>query len=185
MGQMTAGKRTGSAFDIEPVALPVVISILAVDPGPVHCGMALFSASGGWHVVETADTAPVACLHDVADWIAEPGPGVLVVEGFQLYPNMLQEQGLSRMGTPEVIGALKWLYLSAGNPEVSFYEQGASIKRHGCMYMNRVAGGHCEYGYKDGSRVWIHDIEAHVGTNPHKRDAESHGWYRVKVLTGD
>jgi hypothetical protein len=184
LGEMTAGKRTGSAFDIVPMQMPVVDSILAVDPGPVHCGMAWFVAEKGWHVTETADVVPIECLRSTRDWIAEPGPGVLVVEGFQLYPNMLQEQGLSRMGTPEVIGALKWLYLSADNPEVSFYEQGASIKRHGCMYMNQVAGGHCEYGYRGGSRVWIHDTEAHAGTNPHKRDAEAHGWYRVKVLAG-
>lgn len=182
---MSESKRTGSAFDIvAPAQIGRVNNLLAIDPGPVHCGMAWFQGQNGWHVTETVDTNPLDCLYLTQSWIREPGPGVLVVEGFQLYPNMLQEQGLSRMGTPEVIGALKWLYISESTEEVAFYEQGASVKQHGCAYLNKLAGGQCDYGYKGGKRVWVHDAEVHVGTNPHKRDAEAHGWFRIKKLKG-
>lgn len=177
-------KRTGSAFDIEPREVEAANSLLAIDPGSVHCGMAWFVSDGGWHVSETIDVSPLECLEQTRDWVHEDGPGVLVVEGFQLYPNMLQEQGLSRMGTPEVIGALKWLYLSEAHYDLAFYEQGASLKQHGCAYMNTIAGGQCFRGYKGGQMMWIHDPDVHVGTNPHKRDAEAHGWFRIKKLMG-
>jgi hypothetical protein len=167
--------RTGSAFpllsDPSGYGMPEhVRSLFAIDPGTRHCGMALFTLDeGGWCVDSTMDLEPLECLARVRRWVEYVAGGVLVVEGFQLYPTMLQEQGLSRMGTPEVLGALKYLYLRDGTAphgRVGFVEQGASIKAAGRRYMERKG-------------------IAHVGSNIHKRDAEAHGWYRVRKVAGD
>ena len=166
-----------------------VDSVLSIDPGTSHCGMANFTPPGaggrevghpsGWGVYATYDKSPVECLEHVEDWFEVVQFGVLVVEGFQLYPNMLQQQGLSRMGTPEVIGALKWAYIRAGHEGIAFYEQGASVKLTGCEFM----GGGCHHEMVKGKKTWVHDTEAHTGSNIHKRDAEAHGWYRVRKIT--
>lgn len=181
MAPETTSRRAGSAFEIpEPTLQPSPTRILAIDPGTRHCGMAWLERNGhGWHVNALGDQLPMDCLLTTRSWLEgvfsdpQEATGVLVVEGFQLYPDKLQQQGLSRMGTPEVIGALKWLYLdecwlgwrSGRRPRarVAFVEQGASIKQHGRKYMESRG------------------IEVQ-GSNPHKRDAEAHGWYRVRKL---
>lgn len=172
--------RTGSAFELEKYNSKLLPDrLLAIDPGTRHCGMAVFhldkaiiTAGTGaipWVLDQTLDAPPLGCLDFVQSWLREGGVGQLVVEGYQLYPNMMQQQGLSRMGTPEIIGALKYIYFNTIGRNVwecRFNEQGASIKSPGRRYMDE------------------NKIEE-VGTNPHKRDAEAHGWYRIKVLEAE
>ena len=187
MGGVTGRRkaRTGSGFEIPKLRVEGISKLLAIDPGTRHCGMALLErrGAGDWKVTETMDLGPVACLQYTSLWVAKASRAALVLEGYQLFPTMLQEQGLSRMGTPEVIGALKWEYLRLDRPLVALYEQGASVKQRGCAYLNELHGGLCRYEHKGGKRVWSHDTEVHTGSNIHKRDAEAHGWYRARKIT--
>lgn len=177
----TEGKRTGSAFDIpvDPITagvadLPIAFPeyLLAIDPGTRHCGMASFARDEeGWHLNSTSDVLPIDCVTETKDWLTalrtSEKLGQLVVEGYQLYPGKLQEQGMSRMGTPEIIGALKWVFIESRDDgfEGWFKEQGASVKSSGVRFME-----------ENGIAI--------TGSNVHKRDAEAHGWYRIKVLNG-
>jgi hypothetical protein len=195
-------KRVASAFEIPEPQLPELPThLLAIDPGITHCGIANFeyTVHGGWTVQAVHDVKPLDLLSRLRDFIdfcdRLERSGVITIEGYQLYPGKMQQQGMSRMGTPETIGAVKWLYLdecwvgwrSAERPQVrvALYEQGASIKQHGCMAMEQLNsravedGPHC---HRQEGKGWVHDSPLHQGKNPHMRDAESHGWYRIKIL---
>lgn len=192
-------KRVASAFDIPELTLAKTPTrLLSIDPGIIHDGIALFEYSDtGWWLRSLADRKPIDMLLVAREFIHDCYDmefcGVIVVEGFQLYPGKMQQQGMSRMGTPETIGALKWLYLdecwmgwrSAERPEVmvALYEQGASIKEHGCKKMEELGGRIDQPACRrQESKGWIHDSPLHQGKNPHERDAESHAWYRINIL---
>ena len=163
--------RTGSGFSIPELWPERAGAVLGVDPGTKHCGMALLQRVLGddWELQDCFDLSPVDCVLHVQDWLRSTSSAWLVVEGYQLYPDKMQQQGMSRMGTPEVIGALKWVYLetcwfrTSGATTVAFAEQGASIKAAG--------------------RRWM-DLRGVVeeGSNQHKRDAEAHAWHRVRKI---
>jgi hypothetical protein len=158
-------RRTGSAFDIAPIDVPNARMILGVDPGARHNGIAkIVRYRGKWESDIAWKSDPRACLETVREYLAHEGPGALVIEGFQLYPTMLQQQGLSRLGVVEMIGALKWLYLSTSRRHsIAFYEQGASIKSN---------------GYKAMAKLGIEP----QGKNIHARDAEAHAWFRATKI---
>lgn len=199
-------KRVASAFNIpEPVLPNVPTRLLAIDPGITHCGMALFELDGEerWWVRSIADRKPIDLLFGVREYINDCYEmntcGVITIEGYQLYPGKMQQQGMSRMGTPETIGAVKWLYLDEcwmgwrsserAEVRVALYEQGASIKEHGCKAMEelneRDKGEDLSRCYRQQGKGWVHDSPLHSGSNPHMRDAESHGWYRIKILDAE
>lgn len=210
-------KRVASAFDIPQFALAELPTrLLAIDPGIIHCGMSEFERDdNGWSITDIADRSPLDLLLYTRNWIAQQTEfdhyGVITIEGYQLYPGKMQQQGMSRMGTPETIGAMKWLYLdecwvgwrSAERPQtrVALYEQGASIKEHGCKAMEILNPRDCEWCqgpcglpqqhfedevcYRQPGKGWIHHSPQHQGRNPHERDAESHGWYRIKILEAE
>lgn len=199
MSPSAQSKRVASAFRLpEPVLEPLPASVLAFDPGIIHCGVAEFErVEGKWHTILTGDFEPVDALACMRKWIrsfGESATGVITVEGYQLYPGKMQQQGMSRMGTPEVIGAMKWLYLDEcwmGESErvnVALYEQGASIKEHGCKSMMAYLDPEdeieekCWRAMNGPKKGWNHNSPLHVGKNPHMRDAEAHGWYRIKML---
>lgn len=98
-------------------------SVVAIDPGDVHCGMAI-----GVDRVEAAwECAPWEAIQFVKDWLAGGGGEALVVEGFWLYPDKAMSQVGGQLKTVELIGVLRYLH-AVGGEGVNWAEQQASIK---------------------------------------------------------
>jgi hypothetical protein len=134
--------------------------VLAIDPGEVHCGVALY-ADG--QCIDAQEMTP----DELYGWLMEgPDIAVLVCEEFRLYPDKMKVQGYSQLKTVEVIGVLR--YLSVGN--YTFVEQGASIKKVARAQMARL-------GVEDRAVV------EHKGG--HASDAVVHGWYYINKLNKD
>ena len=118
---------------------------------------------------------PWDCLEKIQLQILTQEATVFVVEEYRLYPDMMQQQGMSSLGVVETIGAIKWFILAQNEPErLALVMQQASIKDAGCRRLN----GACARVPRKGIQ---HDPAVHVGTNVHSRDAESHGTYWVQV----
>lgn len=80
--------------------------ILAIDPGAIHNGVAYFiGVECSWAIEYTPDElyAQLAIMCELKS------VDVVVIEKFQLYPWMAEEQGWSQMETCEVIGVLKYV----------------------------------------------------------------------------
>jgi hypothetical protein len=104
-------------------------SVIAVDPGDEHVGIAGWMWMGQPPVqaaeVQARD-APVL-IDDVLRSAERNGVvTVLVIEEFVLYPWAASAQSWSPMHTAEMIGQLKWIAESHGS---SWVLQGANIKK--------------------------------------------------------
>lgn len=89
--------------------------LLAIDPGDVHVGMALFE---GDRCIAAWEVDPDECVRYVASGLTghqEPSIDTLVVEKFVLYPWMAQQQSFSEFHTVELIGVLKYIHRAAAN----------------------------------------------------------------------
>lgn len=146
-------------------------TILAIDPGEVHCGLAYFEDDDSdWHLVSSWELDPWECVWTAFRMIAEDGLDFLVVEEFRLYPWKSQQQGFSQIKTIEVIGVLRFLHRRAMElgHECEWEEQGASIKKP-------TAGITNAKGIKPMSK-----------SNKHMKDAQLHGWYFImKKIEGE
>lgn len=100
--------------------------LLAIDPGDVHCGMALFHGDRGCQQAWELD--PPGCLRYVRGSLEDGELDVLIIEKFVLYPWKAQEQAYSQMLTCQLIGALKAAWAWWGG-ECELVEQGATIKK--------------------------------------------------------
>jgi hypothetical protein len=136
-------------------------SILAVDPGAEHCGLAVFKDGACCYV---ADKQPT----DLFDWFAVGAAlwgnaklkyDVVVVEAFRLYPGAAGAQTWSAFGTVEVIGVLREKCRAAGTP---FVVQAAAVKKPTAAVLKAR-------GVK---------LRSH-GKGSHAKDAELHGWHYV------
>jgi hypothetical protein len=139
-----------------------VKTILAIDPGEEHCGIAVFRAGEKVECVWAGEKKPT----DLYDWL-DVGVAlwarddlrwdVLVVEEFRLYPAHAKAQAWSRFGTVEVIGVLReW----ARREGVEVVLQPASAKK----VTNAILRKH---------KVVLKSR----GHGSHARDAEVHGWH--------
>lgn len=95
-------------------------SVLAVDPGGAHVGVAT------WHLGEDLKATEI----DAMKWLRMFARivreyDVVIIEKFVLYPGKAGPQAWSPMVTSEMIGAMKWIAQEAG---VKVVEQGADIK---------------------------------------------------------
>jgi hypothetical protein len=129
---------------------------VAIDPGEVHCGVALFLGADCYDCYEGR---PATVTDTVQMWVESRAIDELVVESFHLYPGKAHQQSFSQMFTCEVIGVMRWLARGGGVP---FITQPASIKKPTSAILRAK-------GIKLKS----------VGKGQHVTDAEWHGWYRV------
>lgn len=145
--------------------------LLAVDPGEVHCGMALFEDTGGdYHLVSSWEEGPDECAYSVYRFMTEEDLTHLVVEKFQLYPWKSEAQSFSQLKTVEVIGVLRYLHKRAvaTGAEVVWEEQPASIKKPTALICKAKG------------------IKPFLKSNQHMKDAQVHGWrYILKNLEGE
>lgn len=136
--------------------------LLAVDPGDVHVGLALFEDDAeDWHIVSAWEEQPDEAADTVVRFIVEEKLDVLVVEEFRLYPWKAQQQAFSQMKTAELIGALRLIHRWYGQ-ECQWVEQGASIKKPTQAILRRL-----EIKKAPGSK------------GQHVVDAQLHGWHFI------
>jgi RNase H-fold protein (predicted Holliday junction resolvase) len=135
--------------------------VLAIDPGEVHCGIAIFEPAkmvltkSAYTCVRTLEVSP-ADLFRLVEF--EP-LDVVVIEEFRLYPDKAGVQGYSQLKTVEVIGVVRYL---CEREKVELVQQGASIKRVARAQM--AARG-------------VPNLATALGKGGHAADAVLHGWW--------
>lgn len=135
--------------------------VVAIDPGDVHCGMALgvVSTSGQFIVTRAWEATPEECADEVAGWLLAGELATVVVERFNLYADQAQTQIGSSFPTAELIGVLRFLVRTAGSAELVL--QGADIKKS--MRAQLAARG----------------IKLLPAAADHARDAQLHLWHHA------
>lgn len=131
--------------------------MVAVDPGDVHCGWAVFGDEG---CVAAGEYSP----EELLDWLWTADVDVLVVEGFRLYPKGAGAQSWSSFRVVEVIGALGELARRRGIPVVV---QPALVKKPTSSILRAT-----------GKRLLSR------GKGGHAKDAEVHGWAYLMKTNG-
>jgi hypothetical protein len=141
---------------IEPWRIDVE-RVLAIDPGAVHCGVAMWIDA---ECIWGNEYDPTSLYENLAFWLETKSVDTVVIEMFQLYPWMAEEQGWSQMETCEVIGVLKYICWAWDYEPVM---QPASIKKPTFAILRRKK------------------IKAYGKTpkNQHILDAQAHGWYYI------
>jgi len=99
-------------------------TVLAIDPGGVHCGMAWFNNAV---CIRVEEHTPNDCVDLTSHWLRQAGTEALVIEEFRLYPWLAAAQSFSTFETVETIGALKTVHRWLGGG-VALAMQPASIK---------------------------------------------------------
>lgn len=137
-------------------------NLVAVDPGGVHVGVALFqsdaSVDGGeWRCWQTFEKQPQA----FEDWLAaELGRfDVLVYERFTLYEDKALSLVGSEMETSQLIGVIR--YLARLHPEAALVSQPAA-------WQDPTKGLLRHYN--------IGSVAKRTHSGPHCFSAELHGW---------
>jgi len=92
------------------------MAVIAIDPGDVHCGMALgvTGTDGTFACVQAWEATPDECADYVAGWLLSGELEALVIEKFNLYGDKAKEQIGSDFPTVQLIGVLKYLVRVAG-----------------------------------------------------------------------
>lgn len=149
-------------------------SIIAIDPGEEHNGIAVFVAFMGedgrphFECRMTTEHTPEGMFDSLRVWgslhgNAKGGFDVFVVEAFRLYPEKMASLAYSELRTVEVIGVLRERARQEG---VAFVTQPAMIKK-------ATEGQLRARGIKV------------AGKGGHARDACLHGWhYWLKMRAG-
>ncbi len=132
--------------------------IVAIDPGEIHVGVALFL---GDKCYEAYEVTPDELFKRLETWLEGDAIDVLVVESFQLYEDKAMDQVGSEMGTCECIGVIKYLHSRLAGPGVTLVMQPAGIKEATASILRRK------------KRVSLAKSRRAGG---HAFDAELHGW---------
>lgn len=87
------------------------VRLVAVDPGGVHVGVALFGFDGqAWSCLWAGEMQP----EEFEDWLSEhmvhSGIDILVVEEWQLFGDKALEQTGSDMPTSQLIGVIRYIH---------------------------------------------------------------------------
>lgn len=150
-------------------------SIIAIDPGEQHCGVAVFAVvmgEDGEPKMEcrlTTEHTPEGLFDSLRVWASQHGNSklafdVMVVESFRLYPEKMASLAYSELRTVEVIGVLRERCRVEG---VAFVTQPASIKK------------------ATEGQLRARGIALKSKGSPHAHDAELHGYhYWLKMKAG-
>lgn len=147
-------------------------AIVSIDPGGVHCGMALFEEQDGeWTCVRAWEETPDGCTDQIVDWLTD-GVTHIVVEEFRLYPWVAEQQSFKTFPEVEVIGVIKWLVRACAEEglDCQIVMQGAAIKEPATKILKSKK---------------VPSRSKRDGAGGHAKDAELHGWYYIlKELGG-
>lgn len=139
-----------------------MVRVLAIDPGAVHCGVALFeNGECSW----ASEGTPKSVEYAITTLAYVGGLDVVVIESFRLSPTGAKALVGDALGTVEVIGVVRYLCRLYGLPLV---EQQPNIKRA----TERILKAK---GIALKSK----------GQGPHAKDAELHGWCYLLRNGGD
>ena len=146
-------------------------SIISIDPGDVHCGVAVFMAVMGEDGVPrlecrlTTERSPEGLFDSLKVWSAQHGNDklcfdVMVVEKFVVYPEKAMSLSWSDLRTVEVIGVLRE---RCRCEKVPFVLQPASVKKategmlraRGIALKSRGSGGHAKDAEIHGWHYWL------------------------------
>lgn len=130
--------------------------VLAIDPGEVHVGIALFKRGSGGRGAYCDYAIEVTPAEMILRLENDPYEK-LIVEEFRLYPWKMAEQGFSQIKTAELIGVIRYI---ARKRHIEVVQQPASIKQ-ACEGILRAKGV----------------VLQSRGHGPHAKDAELHGFF--------
>jgi hypothetical protein len=134
-----------------------VKTVIAVDPGDVHVGVAIWR-TGKVEAREVGAVIAVTALNRLMLASRNEGEVRLVIEDFRLYPGSAPSLSWSPMKTAEMIGALKWVAEQQG---VIVTMQGADIKN------------------PTKRQLKARGIRSTTGVSNHANDALLHLWHYV------
>lgn len=160
-------------------------SLVAVDPGDVHVGMAVFveEEDGTPHCAWAEEYTPDDCADYVAGGLYRGEIGVLVVERFTLYADKALAQVGSQMETSELIGVLKYLVrvhnqYVLGDSKATIRSTGAGDPWRGEPVRMWIQGADIKKAIR--AQMQARGIERDgVGVGTHHGDALEHGWFRI------
>lgn len=149
------------------------MGVIAIDPGDVHCGMALgiLTEQDGkreFDVVKAWESDPDECADYVASWLVSGELAALVVEKFNLYADKAEAQIGSEFPTVQLIGVLKYL-VRVANLEAE--KQGrlcASLAMYGADTKKSMR-----------NQLRARGITLLPAEADHARDAQLHLWHYV------
>lgn len=175
--------------------------LIAVDPGDVHCGVAVFKDDGdGWYYSSGIELPPDDFEEALARDIVAGDVDILAYERFRLYADKSREQKGSEFRTSQCIGAMEFMTRSH-NAHVTLHQR-ADAREPGAppLLTCELPGAPCN----DPSRVVLRpvavyrefaDIKKPIAgilrtmrfksgakihkLGPHCYDAELHGWYCI------
>lgn len=129
--------------------------LLSIDPGEKYNAAAFWNdGTLDWLSTQSQDELSDQ-IEDQIIPVFQQGGLVVVIEGYYLYPWMLQQQGFSEVRTVEMIGVVRRLCRRSG---VELVVQKATIK-------------------KPTFAIAAYNDVAVPGRNQHERDAWAHGYY--------
>ena len=146
------------------------MAVIAVDPGDVHCGMALgITGPGGqFDVVRAWEATPDDCADYVASWLLSGELEALVVEKFSLYADKAQAQIGSQMETAQLIGVLRYLVRIAGLEAGKQGRACATLAMYGADTKKSMR-----------AQLRARGIALLPASADHARDAQLHLWHWV------
>ena len=139
-------------------------AILAIDPGDVHIGLAYFhdtwdeAGDLGWRCVEAYEYTREQLYHQLLRGLIDDNWDAVVVERFNLYPEVAMKLTGQEMFTSEAIGAIELACLRAGIPMV---KQPAAWQQPALGLLRQL-------GLKSTAKL--------NKAGPHALSAELHGW---------
>lgn len=136
--------------------------VVSVDPGAVHCGVALWiqdDLTGLWTCAWAVERTPDECLDFIRAAVGAPRLTKVVVEGFWLKGGIdAVRQAGSQMETTEVIGVVRHLCRWHGTPfEKVANGQKAVITRLTAAGYRWVSRGHGDHA-KDAEAVGVRGL---------------------------
>lgn len=174
-------------------------TLLAIDPGDVHVGMALFTKDrtdqdtgyAQWRCRTAYERGWTDGLDEVAMLMIDGLLDHLVVERFQLYPDKSDEQAGSDMLTSQWIGAATWLVHSNEDHHLRHLRAELAGKTLDCAPLNcRIR--HVEFALQQAAikkpitgvlrARGIASMARRNKTGGHAQDAELHGYKRLYDL---
>lgn len=158
--------------------------LLAIDPGEVHVGLAVFHDGT---CIDAFEMAPHETIVLVRDLLSRRRLHTLVVEQFRLYPWLAEQQAFSDFKTVELIGVLRYLWATRGELDTGELtnKQGERLATaiEWCTWVENPAT------IKTPTRAIlkarkIKSTAARLRAGGHASDAELHGYHYLLAQEG-
>jgi hypothetical protein len=154
--------------------------MVAIDPGDVHVGFAVFAQDGEHPACAYAmEVTPDEATRRVHGMLARNELAVVCYERFALYADKAMSQVGSEMLTPEMIGVIKYL-VAVHNEHADGVEKSAWAPDRIELWSE---GAHVKKAIRAQLKARGIDRVGTVGS--HSGDAEEQGWYWLYKKAGE